>query len=80
MSGASRLRAACHDRALHLYDRGDVGMPIGVGEYVGRIEDSDDAGFIAIASMIAALPNCVMEGGRRPPYPLMTKAWCLMVG
>lgn len=47
-----------------MYDRGDVGMPIGVGECVGRIEDRDDAGFIAIASMIAAL-GAIVRGGRR---------------
>ena len=47
-----------------MYDRGDVGMPIGVGECVGRIEDSDGTGFIAIASMIAALGAIVRRGRR----------------
>jgi len=57
-------RVACRDRALHPDDRANVRMPIGVGECVGRIEDSDDAGFIAIASMIAAL-GAIVRGGRR---------------
>jgi len=39
-------------------------MPIGVGECIGRIKDSDEAGFIAIAAMIAAL-GAIVRGGRR---------------
>ena len=54
----------CRDRAFHPDDRGDVGMPIGVGECGGRIKDSDEAGFIAIAAMIAAL-CAIVRGGRR---------------
>ena len=56
--------AACRDRALHLDDCSDVRMPIGVGECVGRIEDRDDAGFITIAAMIAALGAIVRRGRR----------------
>ena len=36
-----------------------MGVPIGAGEGLGRCEDSDDPGFIAIAAMIAALGTIV---------------------
>lgn len=57
-------RIACGDRALDPDDRGDMGVPIGAGECVGRAEDRDDPGFIAIAAVIAAVGGIVRRGCR----------------
>lgn len=51
---------ACRNRAFHLDDRGDMGVPIGACECIGRSEDSDDTGFIAVAAMVA-----IVRWGRR---------------
>ena len=34
--------------ALDTDTGGDVGMPAGIGQFVGRIEDGDDAAFVAV--------------------------------
>jgi hypothetical protein len=49
------LGIAGEDIALDPDDGGDVGVPVGAGEFVGGIEDADDAGFVAVASFVAAL-------------------------
>ena len=41
--------------ALDTNDCGDVGTPVGVGELVGRIEDGDDAAFVAVAAYVVAV-------------------------
>ena len=46
---------AGEDIALDPDDGGDVGVPVGVGEFVGGIEDADGAGFVAVATLVAAL-------------------------
>lgn len=57
-------RIACGDRALDPDDRGDMGVPIGACECVGRAEDRDDPGFIAIAAVIAAVGGIVRRDRR----------------
>jgi hypothetical protein len=51
----SSLGIAGEDIALDPDDGGDVGVPVGVGEFVGGIEDADGAGFVAVATLVAAL-------------------------
>lgn len=46
---------AREDIALDPDDGGDVGVPVGVGQFVGGIEDADGAGFVAVATLVAAL-------------------------
>jgi len=46
---------AGEDIALDPDDGGDVGVPVGAGEFVGGIEDADGAGFVAVATLVAAL-------------------------
>ena len=46
---------AGEDIALDPDDGGDVGVPVGVGQFVGGIEDADGAGFVAVAPLVAAL-------------------------
>ena len=46
---------AGEDIALDPDDGGDVGVPVGVGEFVGGIKDADGAGFVAVATLVAAL-------------------------
>ena len=46
---------AGEDIALDPDDGGDVGVPVGVGQFVGGIEDADGAGFVAVATLGAAL-------------------------
>jgi len=49
------LGIAREDIAFDPDDGGDVGVPIGAGEFVGGIEDADGAGFVAVATLVAAL-------------------------
>ena len=49
------LAAAGEHLALDADDGGDVGMPVGVGEYVGGIKDGDGAALVAIAPDIVAV-------------------------
>jgi hypothetical protein len=46
---------AGEDIALDPDNGGDVGVPVGVGQFVGGIEDADGAGFVAVATLVAAL-------------------------
>jgi hypothetical protein len=46
---------AREDIALDPDDGSDVGVPVGVGQFAGGIEDADGAGFVAVASLVAAL-------------------------
>jgi hypothetical protein len=46
---------AGEDIALDPDDGGDVGVPVGVGQFVGGIEDADGAGFVAVATLVAAM-------------------------
>ena len=66
-------RIACGDRALDRDDRGDMGAPIGAGERVGRGEDGDDPGFIAIAAVdgIVRRERCGEAFGRAFPGRLI---------
>jgi hypothetical protein len=45
------------DLALDPDDGGDMGLPVGVGELVGRIEDGDGAAFVAAAPDVVAVVN-----------------------
>jgi hypothetical protein len=49
------LGIAGEDIALDPDDGGDVGVPVGVGQFVSGIEDADGAGFVAVATLVAAL-------------------------
>ena len=46
---------AREDIALDPDDGGDVGVPVGVGQFVGGIEDADGAGFVTVATFVAAM-------------------------
>jgi hypothetical protein len=46
---------AGEDIALDLDDSGDMGVPVGVGQFVDGIEDADGAGFVTVAPRVAAL-------------------------
>jgi hypothetical protein len=46
---------AGEDIALDPDDGGDVGVPVGVGQFIDGIEDADGAGFVAVATLVAAL-------------------------
>jgi hypothetical protein len=54
LSGEAARLMNCVSRGFDLDDRCDMGVPIGAGEGLGRCEDSDYPGFIAIAAMICA--------------------------
>jgi hypothetical protein len=56
---------AGEDIALDTDDGGDVGMPVGVGQFAGRIEDGDGAAFVAVAALVAAVgrPDWLRGGG-----------------
>ena len=49
------LGVAGKDAALDTDDGGDVGMPLGVGQFTGGIEDGDGAAFVAVAALVAAV-------------------------
>jgi hypothetical protein len=49
------LGIAGEDIALDPDDGGDVGVPVGAGQFVGGIKDADGAGFVAVATLVAAL-------------------------
>jgi hypothetical protein len=46
---------AREDIALDPDDGGDVEVPVGVGQFVGGIEDADGAGFVTVATFVAAM-------------------------
>jgi hypothetical protein len=56
---------AGEDIALDTDDGGDVGMPVGVGQFAGGIEDGDGAAFVAVAALVAAVgrPDRLRGGG-----------------
>jgi hypothetical protein len=56
---------AGEDIALDPDDSGDVGMPVGVGQFAGGIEDGDGAAFVAVAALVAAVgrPDRLRGGG-----------------
>ena len=54
---------ACEDVALDADDGGDVGMPVGSGEFVCGIEDADGATFVAIAASVAGVGGVARGGG-----------------
>ena len=56
--------AAGEDIALDTDDGGDVGMPVGAGQLVDRIEDGDGAAFVAIAALVAAVGRLERRRGR----------------
>jgi hypothetical protein len=49
------LAVARIDVSLDPDDGGDVGMPVGVAEFVGGVEDGDAAAFVAVASGVVAM-------------------------
>ena len=57
------LAVAGEDLALDTNDRGDVAMPVGVGEAVGWIKNGDSAALVAIASEIATVGGAERRRG-----------------
>jgi hypothetical protein len=57
------LAVAGEDISLDADDGRDVGMPVGVVEFVLGIEDRDGAGFAAVACVVAALGRAERGGG-----------------
>ena len=51
------------DGAFDLNDGGDMGLPVGAGERAGRVEDGDNAGFVAIAAAVAGPEDVVWGAG-----------------
>jgi len=49
------LGVAGVDIALDLDDGGDMRVPVGVGQLVGRIKDGDGAAFVAVAALVVAM-------------------------
>jgi hypothetical protein len=49
------LGIASEDIARNTDDGIDVGMPVGIGQLVGGIEDGDSAALVAVAALIAAV-------------------------
>ncbi len=59
------LGVAGVDAALDPDDGGDMRLPVGAGQRVGRIEDGDGAALVAVAALVVAmgsLERC--RGGR----------------
>jgi hypothetical protein len=59
------LGVAGVDVALDPDDGGDMRMPVGVGQTVGRIEDGDGAAFVAVAALVVAVGRPKRRGGGR---------------
>lgn len=57
------LAVAGVDISLHADDSRDVGMPVGIGQFILRIEDRDGAGFVAVARLVAASGRSEWGGG-----------------
>ena len=58
LGGVAQQPGACiarEDIALDTDDGGDVGAPVGIGQFVGGIEYADGTGFVAIAALVAAV-------------------------
>lgn len=56
---------AGEDSALDTDDGGNVGMPVGVYQLVGGIEDGDGAAFVAVAAAVMAVGRPERWRGRR---------------
>ena len=57
LGGVAQQPGACiagEDIALDTDDGGEVGAPVGIGQFVGGIEYADGAGFVAVATGVAA--------------------------
>ena len=54
---------AGEDITLDPDDGGDVGMPVGVGQLAGGIEDGDGAAFVAVAAVVAAVGKAERRRG-----------------
>jgi len=58
------LAVAGENRALDPDDRCDVGMPVGIGEFVGGIEDGNGASLVAVAPAVVAVGGSERRGCR----------------
>jgi hypothetical protein len=55
MRQQSGLGIAGEDAAFDTDDGDDMGMPVGVGQFVGGIEDGDGTAFVAVAAAVVAV-------------------------
>ena len=67
------------DEALDPDDSGDVGMPVGVGQPVGRIEDSDSATFVAISALVAAVGRPERRCGCGDLVATLVQGWLVVL-
>jgi hypothetical protein len=58
------LAVAGVDITLDADDGSDVGMPVGAGEFVGGIEDGDEARLVAVAALVVAARRTERSGDR----------------
>lgn len=73
------LGVAGEDIALDPDDGGEVGMPIGVGQFVGGIEDGDGAAFVAVAALVAAVGRLERRRGRGDLLDLLAQGWLVVL-
>lgn len=55
---------ASEDITLDTDNAGDVGMPVGVAQFVGGIENGDGAAFVSVAPLVAATGRPGRRRGR----------------
>jgi hypothetical protein len=67
------LGVAGVDVALDPDDGGDMRMPVGVGQTVGRIEDGDGAAFVAVAALVVAVGGPERRRGGRDLLDLLVQ-------
>jgi len=64
---------AGEDVAFDPDDGGDVGLPVGASQGVGRIEGADDAAFVAVAALVVALDLVAWRRGCGQVRDLLTQ-------
>ncbi len=78
MTQQSGLAATGVDLALDPDDGGDMGLPVGVGEFVCWIEDGDSAALVAAApDVVAAIDPERRRGGGDFRYPRV-QGWLIV--
>ncbi len=67
------------DIALDPDDGGDVRMPVGVGQRVGRIEDGDGVAFVAVAALVVAVGGPERRRGGRDLLDPLAQGWLVVL-
>jgi hypothetical protein len=70
---------AGEDIALDADDGGEVGMPIGIGQFVAGIEDGDGAAFVAVAALAVAVGGAERRGGGGDLRDLLVQGWLVIL-